>query len=210
MRTGGPELASVPYGLAEIEMGAKTIRGRGVFLTPLPHLPRCIFCPRPNFTRSKSVMQTIIIVCILRERLLRISPKCLRHSRRLSFKSAQIFHGSCWQFDGKQNILRANYLSMPQMDWFFKAILSICFHHNGTTLSNKLLICTVEPLFNEIAGDRPNSFIKSRVCYIKVLCHIFNYSWGKECRSLYRGSLNRASLNRGSTVQSFHFLTAYD
>ena len=46
---------------------------------------------------------------------------------------------------------------------------------------------TVEPRFNEVAGDRPNSFVKSRVRYIEVLFHIFYYYWGKEYRSLYRG-----------------------
>ena len=29
--------------------------------------------------------------------------------------------------------------------------------------------CTVEPWFNEVAGDRPNLFIKSRVRYIEVI-----------------------------------------
>ena len=28
---------------------------------------------------------------------------------------------------------------------------------------------TVEPQFNEVAGDRPNLFVKSRVCYIENL-----------------------------------------
>ena len=46
---------------------------------------------------------------------------------------------------------------------------------------------TGEPRFNEVAGDRPNSFVKSRVRYIEVLFHIFYYYWGKEYRSLYRG-----------------------
>ena len=31
------------------------------------------------------------------------------------------------------------------------------------------LQCTVEPRFNEVAGDRPNLFVKSRVRYIKNL-----------------------------------------
>ena len=33
----------------------------------------------------------------------------------------------------------------------------------------------VKPRFNEVTGDRPNSFITSRVCYIEVLFHIFYY-----------------------------------
>jgi len=28
---------------------------------------------------------------------------------------------------------------------------------------------TVEPQFNEVAGDQPNLFVKSRVCYIENL-----------------------------------------
>ena len=46
---------------------------------------------------------------------------------------------------------------------------------------------TVEPRFSEVAGDWPNSFVKSRVRCIEVLFHIFYYCWGKEYRSLYRG-----------------------
>ena len=38
---------------------------------------------------------------------------------------------------------------------------------------------TVEPRFNEVAVDWPNSFVKSRVRYIKVLFHMFYYYWGK-------------------------------
>ena len=45
----------------------------------------------------------------------------------------------------------------------------------------------VEPRFNEVARDRPNSFVKSRVCHIEVLFQIFYYYWGKGNRSLYRG-----------------------
>ena len=46
---------------------------------------------------------------------------------------------------------------------------------------------TVEPRFSEVAGDRPNLFVKSRVRCIEVLFRIFYYCWGKEYRSLYRG-----------------------
>ena len=35
----------------------------------------------------------------------------------------------------------------------------------------------MEPRFNEVAGDRPNSFVKSRVCYMDALFHIFYYYW---------------------------------
>ena len=36
-------------------------------------------------------------------------------------------------------------------------------------------VTTVEPRFNEVAGDRPNLFVKSRVRYIENL-HITNLS----------------------------------
>ena len=48
-------------------------------------------------------------------------------------------------------------------------------------------LTTVEPRFSEVAGDWPNSFVKSRVRCIDVLFHTFYYCWGKEYRSLYRG-----------------------
>ena len=35
---------------------------------------------------------------------------------------------------------------------------------------------TVEPRFNEVTGDRPNLFLKSRVCYIENL-DITNWRW---------------------------------
>ena len=38
----------------------------------------------------------------------------------------------------------------------------------ATTLLNENR-CTVEPLFNEVAGDPPNLFVKSRVRYIENL-----------------------------------------
>ena len=63
---------------------------------------------------------------------------------------------------------------------------------------------TVEPRFNEVAGDRPNLFVKWRVRYIEVLFHTFycNFGWDIEIISfvISRTSLNRGSLNRGSTV----------
>ena len=34
----------------------------------------------------------------------------------------------------------------------------------------------MQPRFNEVAGDRPNSFVKSRVRHIKVLFHINYYT----------------------------------
>ena len=37
---------------------------------------------------------------------------------------------------------------------------------------------TVEPRFNEVAGDRPNLFVKWRVRYIEVLFHTFYCNFG--------------------------------
>ena len=63
---------------------------------------------------------------------------------------------------------------------------------------------TVEPRFNEVAGDRPNLFVKWRVRYIEVLFHTFYCNFGREIEIISfvisRTSLNRGSLNRGSTV----------
>ena len=69
--------------------------------------------------------------------------------------------------------------------------------------SNKKLD-TVEPRFNEVAGDRPNLFVKWRVRYIEVLFHTFYCNFGRDIEIISfvisRTSLNRGSLNRGSTV----------
>ena len=63
---------------------------------------------------------------------------------------------------------------------------------------------TVEPRFNEVAGDRPNLFVKWRVRYIEVLFHTFYCNFGRDIEIISfvisRTSLNRGSLNRGSTV----------
>ena len=63
---------------------------------------------------------------------------------------------------------------------------------------------TVEPRFNEVAGDRPNLFVKWRVRYIEVLFHTFYCNFGRDIEIISfvisRTSLNRSSLNRGSTV----------
>ena len=63
----------------------------------------------------------------------------------------------------------------------------------------------MEPRFNEVAGDRPNLFVKWRVCYIEVLFHTFYCNFGRDIEIISfvisRTSLNRGSLNRGSTVQ---------
>ena len=63
---------------------------------------------------------------------------------------------------------------------------------------------TVEPRFNEVAGDRPNLFVKWRVRYIEVLFHTFYCNFGQDIEIISfvisRTSLNRGSLNRGSTV----------
>ena len=62
----------------------------------------------------------------------------------------------------------------------------------------------VEPRFNEVAGDRPNLFVKWRVRYIEVLFHTFYCNCGRDIEIISfvisRTSLNRGSLNRGSTV----------
>ena len=52
----------------------------------------------------------------------------------------------------------------------------------GTETGGRVLPITVEPRFNEVTGDRPNSFAQSTVVYIEVLFHIFYYYWGKEYR----------------------------
>ena len=63
---------------------------------------------------------------------------------------------------------------------------------------------TVEPRFNEVAGDWPNLFVKWRVRYIEVLFHTFYCNFGRDIEIISfvisRTSLNRGSLNRGSTV----------
>ena len=62
---------------------------------------------------------------------------------------------------------------------------------------------TVEPRFNEVGGDRPNLFVKWRVRYIEVLFHTFYCNFGRDIEIISfvisRTSLNRGSLNRGST-----------
>ena len=65
----------------------------------------------------------------------------------------------------------------------------------------------MEPRFNEVAGDRPNLFVKWRVRYIEVLFHTFYCNFGRDIEIISfvisRTSLNRGSLNRGSTVQTY-------
>ena len=55
-----------------------------------------------------------------------------------------------------------------------------------------------------VAGDRPNLFVKWRVRYIEVLFHTFYCNFGRDIEIISfvisRTSLNRGSLNRGSTV----------
>ena len=67
----------------------------------------------------------------------------------------------------------------------------------------------MEPRFNEVAGDRPNLFVKWRVRYIEVryievLFHTFYCNFGRDIEIISfvisRTSLNRGSLNRGSPV----------
>ena len=47
----------------------------------------------------------------------------------------------------------------------------------------------MEPRYNERPRDLRNMFTITRYRYIKVLFHAFDYYWGKEDRSLYRGLL---------------------
>ena len=62
----------------------------------------------------------------------------------------------------------------------------------------------MEPRFNEVAGDRPNLSVKWRVRYIEVLFHTFYCNFGRDIEIISfvisMTSLNRGSLNRGSTV----------
>ena len=48
--------------------------------------------------------------------------------------------------------------------------------------------CTVEPRFKEVAGDRPNLFVKWRVRYVENLdITNFNFEGKRPKCSLYRG-----------------------
>ena len=89
------------------------------------------------------------------------------------------------------------------------------FNNNNIIIYNFLEICpemhvTVEPRFNEVAGDRLNLFVKWRVRYIEVLFHTFYCNFGRDIEIISfvisRTSLNRGSLKRGSTVMRFIFL----
>ena len=77
-----------------------------------------------------------------------------------------------------------------------------------TSLLHVASVCTtVEPRFNEVAGDRQNMFVEWRVRYIEVLFHTFYCNFGRDIEIISfvisRISLNRGSLNRGSTVHTF-------
>ena len=69
-----------------------------------------------------------------------------------------------------------------------------------------MVVSTVEPRFNEVAGDRPNLFVKWRVRYIEVLFHTFYCNFGRDIEIISfvisRTSLNRGLLNRGSSVMT--------
>ena len=49
---------------------------------------------------------------------------------------------------------------------------------------------TVEPRFNEVAGDRPNLFVKWRVRYIENLRRYNEFEGKRPKSSLYRGHIN--------------------
>ena len=63
---------------------------------------------------------------------------------------------------------------------------------------------TVEPRFNEVAGDRQNLFVKWRVRYIEVLFRTFYCNFGRDIEIIsfryIEDFVKRGSLNRGSTV----------
>ena len=77
-------------------------------------------------------------------------------------------------------------------------------HYKSRGCHANVIVNTVEPRFNEVAGDRPNLFVKWRVRYIEVLFHTFYCNFGRDIEIISfvisRTSLNRGSLNRGSTV----------
>ena len=85
---------------------------------------------------------------------------------------------------------------------FLTLLLALKLHSFNSTFVTYLY--TVEPRFNEVAGDRPNLFIKWRVRYIEVLFHTFYCNFGRHIEIISfvisRTSLNRGSLNRGSIV----------
>ena len=93
-------------------------------------------------------------------------------------------------------------------DYFYR-----CFYvlTGLVVTSTKTTSATVEPRFNEVAGDRPNVFVKWRVRYIEVLFHTFYCNFGRDIEMISfvisRTSLNRGSLNRGSTVSKTQFVT---
>ena len=72
----------------------------------------------------------------------------------------------------------------------------------------------MEPRFNEVAGDRPNLFVKLRVRYIEILSHTFYCNFGRDIEIISfvisRTSLNRGSLNRGSPVDRKKMIAVID
>ena len=64
-----------------------------------------------------------------------------------------------------------------------------------------MVVSTVEPRFNEVAGDLPNLFVKWRVRYIEVLFHTFYCNFGRDIE-IISFVISRTSLNRGSTVMT--------
>ena len=62
---------------------------------------------------------------------------------------------------------------------------------------NSVVAYTVEPRFNEVAGDRSNLFVKLRVCYIEVLFHTFYCNFGRDIE-IISFVISRTSLKRVS------------
>ena len=77
-------------------------------------------------------------------------------------------------------------------------------YYKITATASAVKFITVEPRFNEVAGNRPSLFVKWRVRYIEVLFHTFYCNFGRDIEIISfvisRTSLNRGSLNRSSTV----------
>ena len=119
-----------------------------------------------------------------------------------------------WENTKRQRESRVN-LTGKQEDSFLRAgkselkisRMGIEFGLNLKGNLGRLKLYTVEPRFNEVAGDRPNLFVKWRVRYIEVLFHTFYCNFGRDIEIISfvisRTSLNRGSLNRGSTVHVF-------
>ena len=64
----------------------------------------------------------------------------------------------------------------------------------------------MEPRFNEVAGDRTNSFVKSRFVISRFFFIYFTITGEKDTVCYIEVFVNRGSLNQGSTVVRFDYL----